>query len=110
MATEHGPFIVDLPIENLVIFHSYVSVFCMFTRGYHIHKNFESASNPPSFQALEPSMLTYSSVISSCEKGHDLGCGNGHGKAQCTTIQYLYQHLSTVWGMFKQTNARHERS
>ena len=27
---------------KMVLFHSYVSVFCMFTRGYHIHKNFES--------------------------------------------------------------------
>ena len=40
-------------------------------------------------QALQPSMLTYSSVISSCEKGHDLSCAvhrcNGHQR----TIHHL---------------------
>ena len=26
IAIEHGPFIVDLPIDSMVIFHSYVSL------------------------------------------------------------------------------------
>ena len=98
---------VDLPIEKWCFSIVMLVFFCMFTRGYHIHKNFESQHPILQVSRQRPSMLTYSSVISSCEEGpRPSAVAMVMAKHNAPPSNILYQHLSTVWGMFKQNKCQ----